>query len=331
MVAGSCTAGAAYIPTMANEVVMVDKIGSIFLAGPPLVHAAIGQVITEEDLGGATVHCEASGCADYKAKDEHEAIELMKDVLSTLNLEDYLEQEPFIEDPFFEQEDLSLLSVMRDAKGKLDIHKILSRIVDGSRFHEFKPTFGVEIVTGFARVNGILVGVVANNGVFSPKACLKASNFVALCDERGIPIVFFQDILKEKDAESTTELIKYQSELMSYVATSKVPKITFIIGNSFGVGNYSMCGRSMNPRFLYSWPTASIAIDDIESAKTYVDNEEEMRKLEDESNCFYGSARVWDDGVILPSETRKILSLSLVASMTHKEATKSADKNVVRL
>lgn len=331
MVAGSCTAGAAYIPTMANEVVMVDKIGSIFLAGPPLVHAAIGQVITEEDLGGATVHCEASGCADYKAKDEHEAIELMKDVLSTLNLTDYLVQDSIVEEPFFEPGDLSLLSVMRDGEGKLDIYKILSRILDGSRFHEFKPTFGVEIVTGFARVNGILVGVVANNGMFTPKACLKASNFVSLCDERGIPIVFFQDIVKDKDNERTTELIKYQSELMSYVATSKVPKITFLIGSSFGVGNYSMCGRSMNPRFLYSWPTASISIDDIESTKAYIEDDDQMKKFENQTSCFYGSSRVWDDGVILPVDTRKILSLSLVASMTHKEPTKSSDKNVVRL
>lgn len=329
MVAGSCTAGAAYIPTMANEVVMVDKVGSIFLAGPPLVQAAIGEIISEEDLGGASVHCDVSGCADYKAKDEIEGIETMKDVMSTLNIPSFLQQDTFIEDPFYEEKDLSILSVMRDEDGKLDIKKILSRIVDGSRFQEYKPTFGGEIIAGFARLNGILVGVVANNGSFTPKACLKASNFVSLCDERGIPIIFFQDIIKHEDNNKNTELIKFQSELMACVATTQVPKLTIIMGKSFGVGNYAMCGRSMSPRFLYLWPTASISAE--EDLSEYAENEEQRKKLEEQSSCFYSSSYIWDDGVILPSDTRKVLSLSLVASITHKQCDRSSDKNVLRL
>jgi len=332
MVAGSCTAGAAYIPTMANEVVMVDKIGTIFLAGPPLVQAAIGQLVSEEALGGATVHCEVSGCADYKAKDEHDAIETMKDVLSTLNLTEFLPELSFVEDPHYDEQELSILSVARDAEGKLDTRKILARIVDGSRFHEYKPTYGEEIVCGFARMGSMLVGVVANNGKFSPQSCLKASNFVCLCDERGIPLIFLQDILKDETAEKSIELVKFQAELMSYVASSKVPKLTVIMGNSFGVGNYAMCGRSMSPRFLYSWPAARVCIDDVTDMMTSFEDDEESRdRLGKESSSLYGSSRLWDDGVILPKDTRNVLIQSLIASMTHKETTKSADKSVVRL
>lgn len=332
MVAGSCTAGAAYIPTMANEVVMVDKIGTIFLAGPPLVHAAIGQIISEEALGGATVHCEVSGCADYKARNEYDAIETMKDVLSTLNMEEYLPKLSFVEDPFYNQDDLSLLSVMRDEEGRLNTFKILSRIVDGSRFHEYKPTYGVEIVCGFARLGSILVGVVANNGRFTPQACLKASNFVCLCDERGIPLIFLQDILKTDEAEKSVELIKFQSEMMSYVATTNVPKLTIIMGDSFGVGNYAMCGRSMSPRFLFTWPTARVCIDYIDDVKiAFGNNEKAKNRLDDQYTAIFSSSRIWDDGVILPKDTRQTLILALTAAMTHKETPKSADKNVVRL
>ncbi|XP_066932528.1 methylcrotonoyl-CoA carboxylase beta chain, mitochondrial-like [Clytia hemisphaerica] len=332
MVAGSCTAGAAYIPTMANEVVMVDKIGTIFLAGPPLVHAAIGQQITEEALGGATVHCEVSGCADYKAKDEIDAIDTMKDVLSTLNLPEFLPKLSFVEDPFFNEEDLSILSVKRDADGKLDTKKIVARIVDGSRFHEYKPTYGREIICGFARLGSMLVGVVANDGRFTPQSCLKASNFVCLCDERGIPLVFLQDILKVENAETAIELIKYQAELMSYVATTQVPKITIIMGNSFGVGNYAMCGRSMSPRFLFSWPTARVSIHSVDDMKQTINNDEKhLQRLEREVTSVYGSSRIWDDGIVLPKDTRQALIQSLTASMMHKETKKSSNKNVVRL
>ena len=333
MVAGSCTAGAAYIPTMANEVVMVDKIGTIFLAGPPLVQAAIGQQISEEDLGGATVHCEVSGCADYKSKDEYDAIDTMKDVMSTLNLTEYLSPD-VEEEPFFDVADLSPLSVYRDSEGKLNTRRILSRIVDGSRFHEYKPTYGVEVVCGFVRLGGILCGVVASNGRVTSQSCLKASNFVCLCDERGIPLVFLQDILKDDTAEQTTALVKYQAELMSYVATTEVPKITVIMGDSFGVGNYAMCGRSMSPRFLFTWPTARVSIDSVENMReetTSNISDGTEHNIDKESSPVYGSSRLWDDGVIMPKDTRQVLIQSLVASMTHKETPKSAMKNVIRL
>lgn len=332
LVAGSCTAGAAYIPTMANEVVMVDKIGTIFLAGPPLVYAAIGQQISDQDLGGATVHCDVSGCADYKASDEVEALEMLKDVMSTLNVETHLnEKTSAVEDPFYDQRDLDVLSIARDSNGRLYIRSILSRVVDGSRFHEYKPTYGVELLTGFAHVNGILVGIVANNGMFTPQACLKGSNFVSICNERGIPIVFLQDISKDHDEGKNPELIKYQSEFMSAVATSKVPKITIVLGDSFGVGNYIMCGRSMGPRFLYLWPTAKISLDHTENMKENSTFYGEQDQIDNSISCYYGSGRIWDDGVILPEKTREYLTLSLTASLMYKNVDKSSQRNVLRM
>ena len=194
IVAGSCTAGGAYIPTMANQVVMVDKIASIFLAGPPLVYAAIGQRISDQGLGGASVHCDVSGVADYKAVDELDAIETAKDIMSTLNMDVYVEEADHVEEPFFDAADLAVLSVHRDDDNRMDARGILSRVVDGSRFHEFKPTWGSELITGFARVHGVLVGVVANNGAFTSDACQKGANFVTMCHQRGTPILFLQHI-----------------------------------------------------------------------------------------------------------------------------------------
>ena len=313
---------------MANEVVMVDKIGTIFLAGPPLVYAAIGQTISDQDLGGATVHCDVSGCADYKASDEIEAIEHTKDIMSTLNMDVYIDEHRRVEDPFYDVADLSVLSIARDEFNRLDIRKILSRIIDGSRFNEYKPTFGKELLTGFAHLNGILVGIVANNGPFTPEACLKGSNFVMLCNDRGIPIIFLQDILSTRDDVLNTELIKYQSGLMATVATSQVPKITLIMGKSFGVGNYSMCGRSMSPRFLFMWPTAEISIYETETMQQHSD---QCKDIDNESQCYYSSSRLWDDGVILPEETRHVLSLALNACLMHHKVEKSSHKNVLRM
>ena len=311
---------------MANEVVMVDKIGTIFLAGPPLVYAAIGQKISDQDLGGAVVHCEVSGCADYKATDEIDGLERTKDIMATLNMEVFLDQNRHIEDPFYDQKDLSVLSIMRDDEDRLDVRKILSRLVDGSRFHEFKPFYGTEILTGFARVSGVLIGIVANNGKFTPQSCLKGSNFVTLCNERGIPIIFLQDI--QIDEGNGTELIKYQSQLMASVATSKVPKITLIMGRSFGVGNYSMCGRSMGPRFLFLWPTAEISIEQKEVMR---ENVEQYTDVDTEANCYYGSSRLWDDGIILPEDTRNVLCLALNACLMYKKVERSSSKNVFRM
>ena len=330
MVAGSCTAGAAYIPTMANEVVVVDEIGTIFLAGPPLVYAAIGEQVSDQDLGGAVVHCEVSGCADYKASNEMEALEYTKDIMSTLNMDIYLQKSRHVEEPIFDSEDLLLLALLRDSKGRLKMRQILSRVIDGSRFHEYKPNYGKEIITGYARVSGILVGIIANDGRFSPQSCLKASNFVSICSERGIPLVFFQDIVKSFDDSSATKLIKHQAELMSYVATASVPKITFIIGKSSGVENYAMAGRSMSPNFLYLWPTSEIICDQYMTSGNDVDSTGNQSKNHNKNNPYYSSSRIWDDGVILPKDTRKILSLSLTACLTYKKRSKS-EINVVRM
>lgn len=321
IVAGSCTAGGAYIPTMSNQVVMVNQIASIFLAGPPLVHAAIGQRISEQDLGGATVHCDVSGVADYKAKDELESIEVAKDVMSTLNLEVYLDEQKHVEEPFYSVEELSILSVSRDEQLRLDIPNILARLVDGSRFHEYKPTFGTELVTGFARLNGILVGIVANYGAFSANACLKGTNFVTLCHQRGTPIIFLQDITGNVDDPM---LIKPMSQLMSSVAVSTVPKITLILGNSYGVGNYAMCGRSMNPRFLFMWPSSRISIENLENLQQ---GEEGCEDIVEQSDCYYSSGRVWDDGVVLPQHTRQVLTLALNACLIHKPIEKLSNES----
>lgn len=320
IVAGSCTAGGAYIPTMANQVVMVDKIASIFLAGPPLVYAAIGQRISEQNLGGATVHCGVSGVADYKAVDELDSIETAKDIMSTLNMEVYFEEATHVEEPMFNVQELALLSVHRDQLGRLDVPKILARIVDGSRFHAFKPSWGCELITGFARINGVLVGIVANHGPFTSDACQKGANFVTLCHQRGTPIVFLQHITGNV---SDPMLIKPISQLMSAVAVATVPKITIIMGESYGVGNYAMCGRSMSPRFLFTWPTARVAIDKYE---LYGD-------VTGESGCYYASSRVWDDGVLLPQDTRDVLKMSLSACLTHQpvERLNTESVNYIRL
>lgn len=326
IVAGSCTAGAAYIPTMSNEVVMVDKIGSIFLAGPPLVYAAIGEKISEQNLGGATVHCDISGVADYKAKNELDAIETTKDVMSTLNMDVYLDEHRAVEQPFYSADDLPLLSVKRDEHGRLDISKILARLLDGSRFHEFKPTFGLEIISGFGRMDGILVGIVANYGQLSTNACIKATNFISICSQRGIPILFLQDIIGQ---QNDVMMIKNIAQLMSAVAVSSVPKITLILGKSYGIGNYAMCGRSMSPQFLYLWPTAEVAIENTDLIES--NDISEYGDIEKEKSCYYSSNHGWDDGVVLPQETRDLLRSSLSVCLTHKPVEKESLTNVMRM
>ena len=315
---------------MSNEVVMIDKISSIFLAGPPLVFAATGEQVTEQDLGGAVIHCEISGCADYKANDEFEALEITKDVMSTLNMNLYIDECRHVEEPFYDPKDFSVLQFARNSNGCLFIQQILSRIVDGSRFHEYKPSFGASILTGYARINGILVGILANNGYFTPEGCLKGCNFVSLCNQRGIPLIFFQDILSSK-SKSTTLLIKYKAELMAAVATACVPKITLLIGNSFGTGNYAMCGRSMAPRFLFRWPNSKLFIEDLDFLGEEITNKDQLKQFELERSCYYGSARLWDDGVILPQDTRSVLSLALNACLTHKQVSRGSDRNVLRM
>jgi len=333
VVAGSCTAGAAYIPTMADETVIIDKIGTLFLGGPPLVQAATGDVVTPEELGGAGLHCKESGCTDYFALSEDDAIEDCKDIMASLNMPKSLIPQEFYEEPMFEVEELKAIASPYPDKSDMDIYKIIARIVDGSRFREFKPLFGPTLTTGFCHIHGILTGIVANNGALLPDACLKGAHFVEICCQRRIPIVFFQNISHPKDLghEASAILLKEKAKMMSIVANSQVPKVTVIIGNSFGMDNFVMCGRSMSPRFMFSWPAARIAMVDPELVdKVNPDSSWSSNMIENECPAYFGTARMWDDGIILPQETRNVLGLCLKASLKHQEPNFSL-KSVLRM
>ena len=320
--AGSCTAGAAYIPTMADETVIIDKIGTLFLGGPPLVQAATGEVVTPEELGGAKLHSQESGCTDYFALSEDDAIEDCKDIMASLNMEKLLCEQKFYEEPMFEVEELKAIASPYSDKSDMQIYKVLARLVDGSRFREFKPLFGPTLITGFSHIHGILTGIIANNGPLLSDACLKGAHFVEICCQRRIPIVFFQNISHPTDLtlEDAGVLIKEKAKMMSVVANAQVPKVTVIVGDSFGMDNYVMCGRSMSPRFLFSWPAARIAMVDPES-QIISDTECENYKnaIEKQCSAYYSTARIWDDGIILPQETRKVLGLCLKASLQHRK------------
>lgn len=319
---------------MADETVIIDKIGTLFLGGPPLVQAATGEIVTPEELGGARLHCVESGCTDYFAVSEDSAIEDCKDIMASLNMEKFLNLEgDFYEEPMFEVEELKALACPFASKSDMQIHKIIARIVDGSRFREFKPSFGPTLVTGFGHIHGILTGIVANNGPLMPNACLKGAHFVEICCQRKIPIVFLQNITHNEglELETAAVLLKEKAKLMSVIANAQVPKITIIIGNSFGMDNYVMCGRSMSPRFLFSWPAARIGMTDPES-QTDVEQDDKSSKeiIEKQCTAIYSTARIWDDGIILPQESRKFLGLCLKASLQHQRPGFS-HKNVLRM
>lgn len=324
VVCGSCTAGGAYIPTMAEEAVMVHRIGTIFLGGPPLVKAATGEEVSPEDLGGATLHAEVSGCVDHFAATEEEAFASARNVVSTLNFLLPEERQEEVEPPLYASEDLLGLAP-RCYSYSLDVRMIISRITDGSRFHEFKARFGTTLTTGFARIHGYLVGIVASNGELSPEAALKGSHFVQLCDQRDVPLIFLQNTgpsaastLSTAQAEKNTQRLKAQGSMMSSVACASVPKITVVIGGCHGADSFAMCGRSFDPNFLFLWPNARVSVAAPGHAGSLLgpdhqpEEEEDLnRKLEEESSAFFASGRLWDDGVILPEDTRKVLGLCL--------------------
>ncbi|KAK1163943.1 hypothetical protein AOXY_G15911 [Acipenser oxyrinchus oxyrinchus] len=327
VVCGSCTAGGAYIPTMAEETVMVERIGTIFLGGPPLVKAATGEEVTSEELGGARLHAEVSGCVDHFSAKEQEAYECARNIITTLNFELPLEDLSEEQDPLYSSSELHGLAP-RDYTHTLDIKLIVSRLTDGSRFQEFKALYGTTLVTGFARIEGHLVGVVANNGELTNEAALKGSHFVQLCDQRGIPLIFLQNTppystvtATLSQAEINTNRLKAQASMMSAVACASTPKITVVIGGCYGGESYAMCGRSFDPNFLFLWPNARVAAvgpDHSEEFSQWAEPEvtlkekNQMKKrLEEESSAFYSSGRVWDDGVILPKDTRKVLDKCL--------------------
>ena len=342
VVMGSCTAGGAYVPAMSDETIIVKDQGTIFLAGPPLVKAATGEVVSAEDLGGGDVHTRLSGVADHLAEDDTHALELARQAVANLNnagrsgLSQLDLRTP--EAPLYDPAEIAGI-VPQDARQPYDIREVIARVVDGSRFHEFKARYGTTIVCGFAHVMGMPVGIVANNGVLFSESAVKAAHFVELCSQRKIPLVFLQNITGFMVGQKyeTGGIAKDGAKLVTAVATTKVPKITMIVGGSFGAGNYGMCGRAYSPRFLWTWPNSRIAVmggeqaagvlatvkrDAIERKGGEWSAEEEaefkrptIEMFEEQSHPLYASARLWDDGIINPMKSREVLALSLSAAL----------------
>ncbi|XP_013916817.1 PREDICTED: methylcrotonoyl-CoA carboxylase beta chain, mitochondrial-like isoform X2 [Thamnophis sirtalis] len=329
VVCGSCTAGGAYTPVMSEETSIVDKIGTVFLGGPPLVKAATGEDTNPEELGGASLHAKVSGCVDHFASSEKEAFEYIKNAISTLNYVIPIEEIPEFDNPLYGDDDLLGLAP-QDYSYTLHIKLILSRIIDGSRFQEFKANYGITLVTGFAYIEGELIGIVANNGELTHNASLKGCHFIQLCSQRNIPILFLMNTVpctaeatNPIQAEDQANRLKAQASMMAAVACASVPKITFVIGGCLGSESYAMCGRSFDPNFLFLWPNARIALVDSRRSFTFkqlwnnnnsepeIDLKVLKEKLQKESNAFYSSARIWDDGVILPQNSRKVIGLCL--------------------
>ena len=338
VVMGSCTAGGAYVPAMSDETIIVKGTGTIFLGGPPLVKAATGEEVTAEELGGADVHTRLSGVADYFAEDDEHALALCRDVVSTLNRVKHLPADMAApEDPRYDPADVYGI-VNADIRKPYDVHEIIARLVDGSRFNEFKERYGTTLVTGFARLHGFLVGIVANNGVLFSESALKATHFIELCNMRGIPLVFLQNItgfIVGRQYERAG-IAKDGAKMVHAVATSVVPKFTVIIGGSFGAGNYGMCGRAYQPRLLWMWPNARISVMGAEQAagvlttvkreqleregKRFTAEEERairqpiLEQYDREGSPYYSTARLWDDGILDPAMTRQALALGLSAA-----------------
>jgi acetyl-CoA carboxylase carboxyltransferase component len=325
-VMGSCTAGGAYVPAMSDETIMVKGTATIFLAGPPLVKAAIGEVVSAEELGGAETHCRKSGVADHYAEDDQHALEILRDIVKNLGARKkskFKRLSP--EAPLFEAEEI-LGILPKDLRTPFDVREIIARIVDKSEFHEFKALYGTTIVCGFAHIEGYPVGIVANNGVLFSESALKATHFIEMCNQRGTPLLFLQNITGFMVGKAAEEkgIAKDGAKMVMAVSNSTVPKLTVIIGGSYGAGNYGMCGRAFSPRFLWMWPNARISVmggeqaaDVLTTVKNATDKEKaELRKkileeYERDGNAYASSAKVWDDGIIDPRQTRKTLALAL--------------------
>jgi 3-methylcrotonyl-CoA carboxylase beta subunit/propionyl-CoA carboxylase len=338
VVMGSCTAGGAYVPAMSDETIIVKGTGTIFLGGPPLVKAATGEEVTAEELGGADVHTRLSGVADYFAEDDEHALHLARTIVGTLNTVKRMPGDVSApEDPRYDPREIYGI-VNTDTRKLYEAREIIARLVDGSRFDEFKERYGTTLVTGFARIHGILVGVVANNGVLFSESALKATHFIELCNLRGVPLIFLQNItgfIVGRQYERAG-IAKDGAKMVHAVANSVVPKFTVIVGGSFGAGNYGMCGRAYEPRLLWMWPNARISVMGGEQAagvlatvkrdqltregKTLSSEEEQairepiLDKYEREGSPYYSTARLWDDGILDPAETRQALALGLSAA-----------------
>src|SRR5690349_10835672 len=339
VVMGSCTAGGAYVPAMSDETIIVREQGTIFLGGPPLVKAATGEVVDAETLGGADVHTSISGVADHFAEDDRHALQIARDIVGNFNRRKTLPVATReVREPLYPAEELYGI-VPKDPRRPFDIREVIARIVDGSELQEFKARYGKTLVCGFAHIHGYPVGIVANNGILFSESALKGTHFIELCNQRGIPLVFLQNITgfmvgRKYEAQG---IAKDGAKMVTAVACAKVPKFTVIIGGSFGAGNYGMCGRAYSPRFLWMWPNARISVMGGEQAasvlatvrregleksgKSWSKEDEEAFKqpirdqYETQGHPYYASARLWDDGVIDPTETRRVLTLAISASL----------------
>ncbi len=338
-VMGSCTAGGAYVPAMADESIIVQEHGTIFLAGPPLVKAATGEEVSAQELGGADVHCRESGVADHFARNDHHALELARNSIARLNR---IKPTPLAcapsQEPLYDAKELHGL-LPKDMRKSFDIKEVIARIVDASEFDEFKALFGTTLVCGFARIHGQPIGIVANNGVLFSESAQKGTHFIELCGQRKIPLLFLQNITgfmvgKQYEAGG---IAKHGAKMVNAVANVNVPKFTILIGNSYGAGNYGMCGRAYEPNFLFMWPTARISVMGGEQAagvlaqvkRAQKDRAGETWSEQDEADFkqptldaydkqghpYYASARLWDDGVIDPADTRQVLALAISASL----------------
>lgn len=359
VVMGSCTAGGAYVPAMSDETVIVKGNGTIFLGGPPLVKAATGEEVTAEELGGADVHTRVSGVADHFAHDDFEALQITRDIVANLNWKKQTAAQSLfgagsaeVEEPLYPAEELYGI-IPSDARQPFDIRSVIARVVDGSRFHEFKANYGTTLVTGFASLHGMPIGIIANNGILFSESAVKGAHFIELCAQRNIPLLFLQNITgfmvgKKYENEG---IARNGAKLVMAVATAKVPKVTLIVGGSYGAGNYGMCGRAYSPNFLYMWPNAKISVmggeqaanvlatvrrDQLEKKGQEWPVEEEAKfkqpildKYEQESSAFYSTARIWDDGIIDPKDTRTVLGLSFASAM--KNAPKETKFGVFRM
>lgn len=339
VVMGSCTAGGAYVPAMADESIIVKHQGTIFLAGPPLVKMATGEEVSAEELGGADVHCRESGVTDHYARNDHHALQLARNAVSRLNRVKPLSVDVVASvEPCYPASDL-LGIVPKNVRKPYDVREVIARIVDGSEFDEFKALFGPSLVCGFAHLYGYPIGIVANNGVLFSESAQKGAHFIELCGQRKIPLIFLQNITGFMVGQQYEAggIAKHGAKMVTAVACVKVPKLTLIIGNSYGAGNYGMCGRAYDPNFLFMWPNARISVMGGEQAagvlaqlrRTQIENagdtwsqEQEMAfkqpiidDFEAQGHPYYASARLWDDGIIDPTDTRRILGLALSAAL----------------
>jgi 3-methylcrotonyl-CoA carboxylase beta subunit len=348
VVMGSCTAGGAYVPSMSDENVIVKENGTIFLGGPPLVKAATGEVVDAQELGGAVTHCEISGVTDHFAENDQHALEITRSIVKYLNKRKAVQiKKQQVVEPIYSAEEIYGVLPF-DSRIPFDIREVIARIVDGSEFHEFKSLYGKTLVTGFAHIWGMPVGIIANNGVLFSESAQKAAHFIELCEQREVPLVFLQNITgfmvgKKYEQEG---IAKHGAKMVMAVSNARVPKFTVVIGGSYGAGNYGMCGRAYQPRQLWMWPNAKISVmggeqaanvlltvklDQLAAKKQKTMSAEEqsefkkptLEKYEYESSAYFSSARIWDDGIIDPKDTRRVLALGISASLNKDWGPKS--------